>query len=87
MLKLSLEHLSNVCVEATKHAKPEDIKILKQHGEVIETEFIKGVVLQNLPVTNDMPKEVQGKVLCLDEEFAALKQTLHSTIPTRFSRF
>jgi chaperonin GroEL (HSP60 family) len=69
--EVELEHLSNVCVEATKHAKPEDIKILKQHGEVIETEFIKGVVLQNLPVTNDMPKVVQGRVLCLDEEFAA----------------
>lgn len=69
--EVELQHLSDVCVEATKHAKPEDIKILKQHGEVVETEFIKGVVLQNLPVTNDMPNEVNGNILCLDEEFAA----------------
>ena len=69
--EVELEHLSNVCVEATKHAKPEDIKILKQHGEVTETEYIKGVVLQNLPCTNDMPKNVDGNILCIDEEFSA----------------
>ena len=66
-----IEHLSSICVNATKSAKPEDIKIIKQHGQLIDSKLIEGVVLLNLPCTNDMPDEVNGKVLCLDEEFAA----------------
>lgn len=66
-----IDHLSKICVEATKSAKPEDIKIIKQHGQLTESELIEGVVLLNLPVTNDMITGVSGGVLCLDEEFAA----------------
>lgn len=66
-----IDHLANICVDAAKSAKPEDIKIIKQHGQLIESELIEGVVLLNLPVTNDMIDGVSGGVLCLDEEFAA----------------
>jgi archaeal chaperonin len=66
-----LDHLAKICVKATESAKPEDIKIIKQHGQLIESQLIEGVVLLNLPVTNDMITGVEGGVLCLDEEFAA----------------
>tara|TARA_B100000085_G_C18559111_1_gene518819 strand:- start:1206 stop:2726 length:1521 start_codon:yes stop_codon:yes gene_type:complete len=62
--------LSEICAKAASIASPKNIKIIGRPGHPEDAELIEGVYVQKKNSYQTEEKEVEGKILLLDEELA-----------------